>query len=227
LSRQPCTASGLAGATPGLCRLGAPERREHWHLEPHDRCLFLAHYRAGKAGASGDGARLMHNFKCAPSLARHDPRRAHYKRLAIETLAGWLRAAVPRGQAEGCTWVPVPCSRCRDDADFDERLVCTLRRAFRGYDIDVRALLYQACSTRSDHVAGVRLASRSLERLLRLDTALLNARPVRSRLVLFDDVLTSGKHYKCCQRRLAQALPGTPVVGVFLMRRRLSPPARR
>jgi predicted amidophosphoribosyltransferase len=42
---------------------------------------------------------------------------------------------------------------------------------------------------------------------------------VRERIALFDDVLTSGKHYKCCERRLHEALPATPIHGVFLLRR--------
>jgi predicted amidophosphoribosyltransferase len=42
---------------------------------------------------------------------------------------------------------------------------------------------------------------------------------VRAQIALFDDVLTSGKHYKCCQRRLREALPSTPIAGVFLARR--------
>jgi predicted amidophosphoribosyltransferase len=34
-----------------------------------------------------------------------------------------------------------------------------------------------------------------------------------------DDVLTSGKHYKCCERKLREHRPQASIIGVFLMRR--------
>jgi hypothetical protein len=58
-----------------------------------------------------------------------------------------------------------------------------------------------------------------LYRLRQIDPTALRERPVRERIVVFDDLLTSGKHFKCCERRLQQCLPQTPVLGLFLMRR--------
>jgi len=209
-----------------LTRLDAWSCREHLFLAATDQCAYLSSYLAGAGYDACPGNQLMHNFKCAPSIAGHDIRRGHYKRQAIRTLAHWLRCAVPRELAEQCTWVPIPPSKRRDDPDYDDRLSQTLRRAFTAYDCDVRPLLYQVCSTVSDHAGGARLGSDTLHALLRLDSAALRGRPIRQSIVLFDDVLTSGKHFKCCERRLREALPCTPIAGVFLMRRVLSPPRR-
>jgi hypothetical protein len=207
-----------------LTRLDEAHRADHIYLTQSDRCAYLAQYRGGDR--DGICNQLVRNFKCAPSAARGDPRRAHYKRQATVTLAAWLRAAVPRVRAERCTWVPIPPSKQPADPDFDDRLTRILRLAFSGYDVDLRALLYQTSSTPRDHARRLRLSERALLEALRFDHAALGTRPIRGVIALFDDVLTSGKHYKCCERRIREALPEAPVVGVFLMRREPAREAR-
>lgn len=206
-----------------LTALDAPHRLDHAFLGASDHCAYLAPYLAG-ARDDRDCNRLIRHFKCRPSVARHDPQHRHHKQLAIETLAQWLRAALTREEAERSTWVPIPPSKRYGDPDYDDRLVRTLRLAFDAYDVDVRCLLQQIRSTVPDHTDRRRGSAAALYDNLRLDITLLSARPVRQRIALFDDVLTSGKHYFCCRRRLMQVLPSAPIAGVFLMRRQL--PAR-
>jgi hypothetical protein len=211
-----------------LTRLDEASRADHIYLSASDRCAYLAQYCSGSgSGGSGNGAchQLIRHFKCEPSRARSDRRRARYKQEAIATLSAWLRQAVPRRLAESCTWVPIPPSQRAEDPDFDDRLARTLRLAFEGYDVDVRSLLSQTTSTRRDHAGRVRLSEQALLQVLRIDEAKLLLRPVRARVVLFDDVLTSGKHFKCCERRLREVLPDAPIAGIFLMRR--APPRDR
>jgi hypothetical protein len=53
-------------------------------------------------------------------------------------------------------------------------------------------------------------------------SAQLNALPLKQALVVFDDVLTTGKHFKCCERRLREVVPAyVPILGVFIARRML------
>ena len=209
----------LTAAPVVLRRLDEASRADHIYLTSSDRCAFLAQYLGGRGYRAGGCNQLLQNFKRRPSLAAHDARLGHYKRQAIERLAHWLRAAVPRRMAEGCTWVPIPPSRQPGDPDFDDRLLCTLRLAFSGYDIDLRALLRQTRNTTRDHQSRIRRSEAELLEIIQLDRETLASRPLRTRIILFDDVLTSGKHYRCCRRRLGEALPGVPVLGVFLMRR--------
>ncbi|MGA2562431.1 MAG: hypothetical protein ABSF96_02610 [Steroidobacteraceae bacterium] len=191
-------------------------------MSPTDCCTFVAEYVAGKSYRAGGLNQLIVNFKCQPSAARANPRRKRYKQEAITTLARWLRLAIDRTEAERATWVPIPPSRCFDDPDFDDRLSQTLRLAFHAYDVDVRRLLYQARNTAPDHAVEARLTAETLYELLYIDVAALRARPIRERIALFDDVLTTGKHFKCCERRLRQSLPCVPIAGVFLLRRVLT-----
>jgi predicted amidophosphoribosyltransferase len=91
--------------------------------------------------------------------------------------------------------------------------------AFHNYDLDVRGLLYQSECTAPDHTRARRLTADALYRVIGLDREALGLRPPRARIVLFDDVLTTGKHYKCCERRLREALADTPISGLFVARR--------
>jgi hypothetical protein len=222
---------GLTGATlpAALIRLDEASRADHIFLTASDRCAFLAQYCSGIGSGSDIRNRSCHqlirNFKCEPSLAVNDRRRRRCKEEAITTLALWLRHAVPRRLAESCTWIPIPPSQRVEDPEFDDRLAVTLHLAFDGYDVDVRSVLRQTRSTARDHAGRARLSEQALFEILRIDEAQLAKRTVRGRVVLFDDVLTSGKHFKCCERRLKEVLPDTPIAGVFLMRR--APPRDR
>jgi len=88
-------------------------------------------------------------------------------------------------------------SRPARDADYDDRLQCILAAAFVDYALDLRTAHHQSEATAADHVSARRSSAAALYRVLGLDRELLAREPLRERIVLFDDVLTSGKHYKC------------------------------
>ncbi|HTW73681.1 MAG TPA: hypothetical protein VMD56_02035 [Steroidobacteraceae bacterium] len=228
--------------------LDAARRREHAHLLAADDCRYLFEYHPGRyrAGGSPGGAsagaggsdsasdsagsgggssgairRLIGNFKCPPTVAAASAVRLHYKECAIEQIAAALRAGARRAFVEAATWVPIPPSAASGAPDYDDRLARTLQRAFAGYDLDVRRLLRQTRSTAPDHRGTRRLPIPALLGLIHLEERELAARPLRSRIVLFDDVLTTGKHYRCCERRLHESLPEVPVCGCFIARRAL------
>jgi len=195
-------------------------REHHAFLEQGDRCFFFGEYFAYKGYQGGGTNQLIFNFKCKPSVAATNPGRRRYKEQAIEFVAAGLRRAMTQADAESMTWVPVPPSKVAGHADYDDRLMRTLAKAFSGYNVDVRSLLRQSMSTEADHNSGSRLTPDALHALMELDIAQLNALPVGQAIVLFDDVLTTGKHFKCCERRLREVVPANvSVLGVFIARR--------
>src|SRR5262249_14497162 len=158
-------------------------------------------YFAGKGYQGGGTNQLIFNFKCKPSVAETNAGRRYWKDQAIATIAAGLRKAVTQQNAERWTWVPVPPSNAIRHADYHDRLIQTLNIAFNGYNADIRLLVRQSQSTEADHVSGSRLSPDELYLMIELDHAVLNARPLREGVVVFDDVLTTGKHFKCCERR--------------------------
>ena len=206
----------------GLVALDEQMRSDHCYLGDADCCHCLAEYLPGRCTAANRINQLIANLKCPPSIATTDPRRRRYKLQAIGEVARALRAAVSQSWVECATWVPIPTSRPPPDADYDDRLQRVLRQAFVGYALDMRSLLYQSEITAADHASLRRSSFAVLYGLIRLDRQLLARAPLRDRIVLFDDVLTTGKHYKCCERRLREAPVQIPISGLFIARRILA-----
>jgi predicted amidophosphoribosyltransferase len=205
-----------------LVALDEKMRADHCFLDDADCCLCLSDYRPGRGTAANRVNQLIANLKCPPSIASNDPRRRRYKLQAIGEVARALRAAVSQSWVERATWIPIPTSRLPPDEDYDDRLQRVLRQAFGDYALDLRALLYQSRRTAADHASARRSSFAALYGLMRLDRQLLAQAPLRDRVVLFDDVLTTGKHYKCCERRLREAQVKNPISGLFVARRILA-----
>jgi hypothetical protein len=221
----PTGTSRYDGASAVNGAIGRPEgldehrRTEHAYLTASDQCRCLAEYLPASGYRASRVNQLIVNLKCRPSIAASDPRRLHYKLRAIDEVARVLRGALSRSAVESATWIPIPPSRPARDVDYDDRLQRILTAAFGDYDLDLRGLLYQTETTAADHTRSRRLKAEALYRVIALDHEALARKPPRARIVLFDDVLTTGKHYKCCERRLREALAQIPISGLFVARR--------
>lgn len=200
-------------------------REQHVFLQEGDRCLFFGEYFAGKGYQGGGTNQLIFNFKTLPSIAGTNPARRSYKESAIGTVATGLREVLGRNQIERLTFVPIPPSKTQDHPDYDDRLIRALTIGCAGFNSDIRLLLRRLSSTESDHRAGARLTPEALHSLIELDSAGVAAKQVRESVVLFDDVITTGKSFKCCERRLREVIPATiPIIGLFVARRILPNP---
>jgi hypothetical protein len=210
-----------------LIALDDHARTDHPYLSASDCCWCLSRYIAGPGYRGGSVNQLIANLKCAPTIVLDDPVRRTHKQHAIEMAAEVLRRAVSRDWVENATWIPIPPSRAVTHVDYDDRLARVLRVAFTPYDADVRVALYQQHSQPADHLRPARMSLQALYESIRVNLAALAARPLREHLMLFDDVLTTGKHYRCCERRLHEVVPGASIAGLFLARRALSARGRR
>lgn len=211
-----------------LTRVDEIYRGDHFYLEDGDRCYFFGEYFGGLGFEGGPTNDLIYNFKIKPSAIRKKPQRERYKSAAICTVANGLRNALSRQEAESLTWVAIPPSKAVGHPDYDDRLSRALATAFGDYDADIRLLLRQRESTEADHHAqGSRLTPDELFDVLEVDATELARGPIREKgIVLFDDVLTTGKHFKCCERRLRQVpqMRDARILGVFVARRVLPNP---
>jgi predicted amidophosphoribosyltransferase len=202
-------------------------RADHPYLSAADQCWCLGDYLPGSGYRRGALTQLIGDLKRSPASIQLHPCRRQYKQRAVRAIAALLREQVAREWAESVTWIPIPPSRPVDHRDFDNRLTAILRAAFADYDVDIRTVLYQVISATPDHMRRVRCDFENLYMGLRINWEAIGARPLSPRLVLFDDVLTTGKHFRCCERRLHQALPHVRVSGLFVARRVLSGRGRR
>ena len=194
-------------------------RGDHPYLEAEDRCFYFGEYFAGKSYKGGPTNQLVFNFKCKPTVTAANAGRAHHKNQAIQTIAGGMRRVISQQNAERYTWVPVPPSKAIGDPDYDDRMLRVLRAAFHGYNADIRSLICQTASTAADHEQDKRLTRDALRAVLAVDRASLQSAPLREGIILVDDVLNSGKHFKESESLLRSATPDElATAGLFVAR---------
>ena len=191
---------------------------QHFLLIPTDVCFHIWEYtRRGGFNASPTNS-LISNFKKKPSRLLANPREAPWKERAIEHSAQALRSLIRRSWIEEFgTLVPVPCSKIAGHPDHDDRLHQVLDRAFAGYAADIRPLLVQTRSTIADHETSERQRFDELLAVTRIEESVI-CNGVRRQIMILDDVLNSGKHFKVAKQLLGERFPETSIVGVFLAR---------
>jgi hypothetical protein len=184
-------------------------RQTYFFLEDDDKCLFFGEFYPSKGWSGGPTNQFIKNFKRRPDEIAESAWPAqlqNHKNRAIREVAAWLRNQIRRELVETrLTFVPIPTSKVVDHPHHCDRLERTLRQAFHGFDADIRLLLRQTVTTEADHRSGgQRIKYDNLLAITEVDPAQLQT-PVREKIVLFDDVLTSGKHYKVAKTRIREA----------------------
>ena len=192
-------------------------RPDHFFLETGDQCLFFGEYFSGKGFSGGPTNQLIHNFKIKPSVIHANPARRRYKEEAIREIAAGLRRAIAPESLAKVTFIPVPPSKIPGHPDYCDRMIRTLNLAFAGTAADVRPLLIQTNNAIADHESNERMSMSDLLDMVRVDERQLT-QPPRATIILVDDVLTSGKHFKACKQRVIENLPNWDIFGVFVAR---------
>jgi len=189
---------------------------EHFSLDATDACFYIWEYAARRGYAAGPTNQLIKNLKIKPSEIAKTPARQYYKQKAIDHAAKAIRKLLGRQTAEGqYSFVPVPSSKTIGDPDHDDRTAQVLQRAFSGWQSDVQPILRVRRSMRADHESTDRM---TYDELLALTELLQPAKPLRTTIIILDDVLNSGKHFKVAKSLLSNAIPNTAILGLFIAR---------
>ena len=188
---------------------------DHVYLDDEDTCYFLGEYTARQGYGYSATNQLIFNFK--KPMDRRDRPEWRYKGIAIRQAASAFRNALNLDVLDDLTFVPVPPSKAKGDPAYDDRITRMLRRIRRDPPIDVRELIIQRVSTDAAHGSDDRPSPSDLMELYELDESLMKPEP--QALVVVDDVLTTGSHYRAVQRVLSERFPNTEVVGLFIARR--------
>ncbi len=198
-------------------------RRDHRFLLPSDHCLYFGEFHARRDWTAGSTNDLVLDFKRPPSRIAASTKAwqvQYFKDRAIATVARALRRQFGRVAIETrLTFVPIPGSKLPGETEYCDRLLRALRLAFAGLRADIRPLLRQRTSTEADHRSGTRrLGFDQLLELTELDPEQLGE-PLRPLVVLFDDVLTSGKHLCVAKARIQGLFPEQAIIAVLVARR--------
>jgi hypothetical protein len=198
-----------------LTKIDDLTRPDHSYLTAADDCYFLGEYTARKGYAFSATNQLVVNFK--KSMNKRGAGQWRYKDQAIGEAAAAFPAALNDKWLDTATLVPIPPSKAKSDPLFDDRLVRMLQSIRADPRLDVRELITQRTSTAAVHNQESRPSPDQIQANYDIDDALRN--PAPQALGLFDDVLTTGAHYRAASAMLKQAFPDVRVIGLFIARR--------
>lgn len=198
-----------------LTKIDGLTRPDHWYLSDSDHCFFLGEYTARKGFAFSATNQMILNFK--KSVATRNTAQWRYKELAITQAAAAFRTAINGDALRKATLVPIPPSKAKADPLYDDRLTRMLRAIRPSPPLDVRELIIQAASTAAAHNQDVRPRPEDLAAVYRVDQSLMA--PIPQTILLCDDVLTTGCHYRAAHTVLQSVFPGVPIIGLFIARR--------
>ena len=103
----------------------------------------------------------------------------------------------------------------KSDALYDDRVVRMVRGIRAQPALDVRELVLQRTSTVAVHDQQNRPTPEQIQANYAIDQAIRD--PVPQVIGLFDDVLTTGAHFRAASTALQQSFP--KIVGLFIARR--------
>jgi hypothetical protein len=119
------------------------------------------------------------------------------------------------------TLVPIPPSKVKTDPNYDDRMVQVCRGIRAPAPTDVRELIEQIAST-DTFKGGHRKSPAELRQNYRIaENQLPNLRGI---VGIFDDVLTTGSHFKAVKQMILERAPHARVIGLFVARRAIPCP---
>lgn len=199
------------------------------NLEREDVCLFFMDRSPGGFSVSRANS-LVSNLKITKADLERNPNRAHYKSEAIEQCAQdmanyFLRHAskvldIGR-RAEDLLLVPIPPSECRDDAAYDDRMVLVCDKVSQRTGIPFANCLFSKKTAEKSHASPKRRDIGKIYGNIGFDVAAIFSHP--QTVVLVDDVLTSGAHFKACQQVLRGWNADVEVMGLFWAKQKNDP----
>ncbi len=195
---------------------------DHHFLTGEDYCYFLLNYKPNAGFSGGATNSLILNFK--KSLDKKGFPEYRYKEAAIRQVGQLLLShVVPRIDLESATLVPIPPSKSKKNALFDNRMTQALEAGCRDLDYDVRELLVTVNDSQPVHISDNYRDPEALFANIAIDQ--LVVQNLKKNVILFDDVITTGAHYVACKRRLLEFNPNLNVSGIFIARREPLSPA--
>jgi len=197
-----------------LLQIDASNIGDHARLTTNDACYHIYEYTSGRNYRFSKTNQLISNLKKKPTASDGE---RHWKGQAIRQCGADLKAVLDPKWLADATIVPVPGSKARGHADFDDRIEQIGRLIRPGQD--VRNLVVQSQSTVAAHeaAAGQRVTVEDLLAIYEIDEALADPEPTK--IVILDDVLTAGTHFRAMQVILSQRFPNAQIIGLFVARR--------
>lgn len=200
-------------------------RRLHHYLDANDKCYFLGEFTSHRDYSYSDFNQLIFNLKKPPSTEVTNSNAFFYKTRDIGHVAKCLRSFIREEDLEiSLTIVPIPPSKTRTHPDYDDRILRICTEMVSGlHTPDVKELICSTLDRDATHNQVVKPRPCELMRNYQI-VAELDYKP-RSTIILIDDMLTTGTHFKACKNLLINSYTNIQIVGLFIARRIFAEPS--
>jgi predicted amidophosphoribosyltransferase len=189
---------------------------DHSYIESTDSCIYFGEYTAREGFAFSNSNQLIFNLK--KCVSRRGTAEYQYKNSAITTVSNDLSRCLNSDSLENVTFIPIPPSKAKTDPLYDNRLTLILEALVRQEpNADCKEFVVQTETTRSSHGSDNRLSIEELVALYEVDETLTSS--VRDTIIIFDDMLTTGTHFKAMQQVIENRFPDKKIIGLFICRR--------
>lgn len=178
-------------------------------LVENDKCYYYYVYTPGGYTISNDNS-VVQNFK--KDIARKGNKEWRYRDEAVDKFALMLHQTL-RGR--NCTIIPCATSRPRGSLDFNDRLDVTVKKlGLLSPNYDIQFCLDTIKELTPSHAGGPRNPTDIMD-----NTGWTQpAQPPNQNIILVDDVLTTGAHFRAYKDIALQHYPSNNVMGIFLAR---------
>ncbi|MCZ2480023.1 hypothetical protein [Aquirufa nivalisilvae] len=200
-----------------LIRVDSNKILEHRELEESDKCFFFTEYTSQTGFQGSQENEDILNFKKSP--IHKGTAQYIFKERIITKFAGYISIAFGNtlNVLNDHSWVPIPPSKSRDDERYDDRLIQMLYQVNQLERSNIVELIYTHQSHDPSHSLGARHSKDDLKSMFTIDESqLINC---KKNIVLIDDVLTNGTHFKACSELILQHIPDATIKGLFIARR--------
>lgn len=195
----------------------------HSFVNEDDEIYFFYEYTPRMGFAYSPGNQLISNLK--KDIVKYAGNAAvlGHKQRAIRECAAMTTAGLNPEWLQGATIVPVPPSKAKDDPAYDDRMLRVARAVRLNAGAmplaNAREIVGQTASLQKSHESepGARPSINTLLEAYAIDEA--QCVPEPPRLVLLDDMLTTGRHFRAMHQLLRQRFPAAQIIGVFITRR--------
>lgn len=194
---------------------------EHNNLDIDDSIFHLEYYESGGTFQESTGNNLIINLK--KRIDKKGESDWIHKKKAIRSIAVKIAEELNSGSENAYRriyWIPVPPSKMKTDPMYDDRVyqILVLSQAVCNDDRHLVADVIYQKESREPFTAAK--STRSVEDLLSNYEMndIPNYNPETDLIVIFDDVLTSGCHFKAVKSKILGRYSNAKIRGIFVAR---------
>ncbi|MHB1664261.1 MAG: hypothetical protein ACYCT7_03220 [bacterium] len=205
-----------------LTKIDKQNLSDHYYLDENDECFFLCEYFASKGyDCNNTCNQLILNFK--KRIDKKDKPEWKYKEDAITEIArNFYDVVIKNIPAEkNIVFIPVPPSKAKCDPLYDDRIFKMLKIALsrnNNSNINLLELISQKQSMECSHTSDKRTSIDKLCNNYEIDNSLNLVDLSPDIVILVDDVLTTGRHFKAMQKIINNNYKDISIAGIFIAR---------